>query len=109
LKLTVQKYVGFYIRDFYVLVPCLDSLQPKARQNTHRTTADTPPSTTIRRLAKPTMGVKNFHKEFLGRKDNDKDDEGIPKHSLDDIEVGSVVVAGQCHHVTSVHGIVSDY
>jgi len=38
------------------------------------------------------MGVKNFHKEFVGRDEHDMDDEGVPKHSLHDLGDGSVVL-----------------
>jgi hypothetical protein len=37
------------------------------------------------------MGVKDFHKDFLGRDTHDKDEAGVPKHSLDDLEAESVV------------------
>ena len=37
------------------------------------------------------MGVNDLHKDFLGRDTHDKDEEGVPKHSLNDLEAESVV------------------
>jgi hypothetical protein len=52
------------------------------------------PNHTIRTLLAlqwPNMGMKDLHKDFLGRDVHDKDERGMVKHSLDDLEKGSVV------------------
>jgi hypothetical protein len=44
-----------------------------------------PLANTFFMLQQPAMGVKDLHKDFLGRDTHDKDEGGAPKHSLNDL------------------------
>jgi len=82
LELTVGKYVGFYIRIFYVLVPGSTPATPKHDETRTKLLPTRPPCTLASRHAKPTMGVKNFHKVFIERNGYDAGDQASPKYSL---------------------------